>query len=391
MIPFEDAIDIVKKNTRILGTEKINYLNSLNRVLAEDVKSDMDMPPFNKSAMDGYACRKADIKDELEMIEVIPAGKTPEKKITKGTCSKIMTGAMIPEGADCVIIVEETEEAGENKIRFKKEKTSDNICEKGEDVKQGDVVLEKGTILTSRHIAPLAMVGCVEPLVYKMPKIGIIATGDEIVDPSVTPASGQIRNTNSFQLLLQCKNIGIEATYYGVAEDTEESISEFINKAKSENDLILLTGGVSMGDFDLVPGLLKKAGFNLLYDKVAVQPGKPTVFGVADDCYVFGLPGNPVSSYLIFELFAKTLIYGMMNRTEIVNEIKLELAENIKRKKTVRKAWLPVEVTEDGKIKKVSYHGSAHINALTKAFGIVNFPVGVDVLEKGTFVNVRQL
>ena len=391
MIPFEDAIDIVKKNTRILGTEKINYLNSLNRVLAEDVKSDMDMPPFNKSAMDGYACRKADIKDELEMIEVIPAGKTPEKKITKGTCSKIMTGAMIPEGADCVIIVEETEEAGENKIRFKKEKTSDNICEKGEDVKQGDVVLEKGTILTSRHIAPLAMVGCVEPLVYKMPKIGIIATGDEIVDPSVTPASGQIRNTNSFQLLLQCKNIGIEATYYGVAEDTEESISEFINKAKSENDLILLTGGVSMGDFDLVPGLLKKAGFNLLYDKVAVQPGKPTVFGVADDCYVFGLPGNPVSSYLIFELFSFSLIYGMMNRTEIVNEIKLELAENIKRKKTVRKAWLPVEVTEDGKIKKVSYHGSAHINALTKAFGIVNFPVGVDVLEKGTFVNVRQL
>ncbi|MFA8343368.1 MAG: gephyrin-like molybdotransferase Glp [Rhodothermaceae bacterium] len=391
MIPFEEAIEIVEKNVRVLGTEKVKFTESLNRILAQDVHSDMDMPPFDKSAMDGFACRSEDIKNELELIEVIPAGKTPEKKITPNTCSKIMTGAMIPLGADCVIIVEETEETAENKIKFLKDKTGKNICKKGEDVKAGDKVLEKGVMLTSRHIAPMAMVGCVEPEVYKLPKIGIIATGDEIVDPQITPASGQIRNTNSYQLIAQCKSMGIDATYYGVASDEEEVISEFITKAKLENDLILLTGGVSMGDFDLVPGLLKKAGFNLLFDKVAVQPGKPTVFGVADDCYVFGLPGNPVSSYLIFELFAKTLIYGMMGRTEKVNEVQLELAESVSRKKTVRKAWFPVEVTSDGKIKKVDYHGSAHINALAGAFGIIHFPVGVSVLEKGSFVNVRQL
>lgn len=391
MIPFEEAIEIVKKNTRVLGTEKISFTNSLNRVIAQDVHSDMDMPPFDKSAMDGFACRREDIGNELEVVEIIPAGKIPEKEIKPDTCSKIMTGAMIPEGADCVIIVEDTEELENNKIRFLKEKTGQNICFKGEDVKSGDPVLSKGVLLSSRHIAPMAMVGCVEPEVYKQPKIGIIATGDEIVDPHINPQPGQIRNTNSYQLITQCKNIGIEATYYGVASDEENVIKEFIQKAKLENDLILLTGGVSMGDYDLVPGLLKESGFNLLFDKVAVQPGKPTVFGVADDCYVFGLPGNPVSSYLIFELFAKELIYGMMGRNEKIKAARLELAESISRKKTVRKAWLPVELTEDGKIKKVNYHGSAHINSLTDAYGIIHFPVGVKVLEKGSFVNVRQL
>lgn len=391
MIPFEKAIGIMINNIVLIDKETVDIKDSLNRVLRQDVKSDMDMPPFDKSAMDGFACRMEDIGNELELIETIPAGYKPTKEIGKNQCSKIMTGAMIPLGADCVIIVEDTEELTDGKVKFQKGKTSVNICLKAEDVVKGDHLLDSGLRITPSVIASLALTGCVNPEVSIKPKIGIISTGDEIVEPYQMPMASQIRNTNSYQLLAQLYQLGCIPTYYGIVKDTKEATGNAIRKAKSENDLIILTGGVSMGEFDLVPGLLKENGFNILFDKVAIQPGKPTVFGRDGNKFVFGLPGNPVSSYLIFEIFVKEFLNKSMGLSQPVKLRKCILAKDFTRKRNVRHAWIPVSIDSNNFASPVEYHGSAHITALPQADGIMSVPVGVSELKKGEQIDVRQL
>ncbi len=391
MITYEEAINIVRQNLILLGAERVDIKESLNRVLREDIISDMDMPPFDKSAMDGYACRKEDIGAELEVVETIPAGSKPLKRIGINQCSKIMTGAMIPEGADCVIIVEDVMETGAGKIKYKKDKTADNTCLKGEDVKTGDKLLARGIRITPKEIASLALCGGVNPLVSIKPRVAIISTGDEIVEPYVKPGVTQIRNTNSYQLIAQCTDFGVVPNYYGIAPDTNEAIGDMIEKAKPENDLIILTGGVSMGDYDLVPALLKEKGFDILFDKVAIQPGKPTVFAKGGNKFVFGMPGNPVSSFIAFEFFVKELLAGLMGLEAYKKEIRCELANDYKRKKSERMARVPVKLGADGKAEVVEYHGSAHINSLAYAYGVITVPIGVNEIKKGAIVDVRQL
>ncbi len=391
MIKYEEAVEFIKSSIVLLDTEKADIKESLNRVLREDVFSDMDMPPFIKSAMDGYACRKEDIANKLEVVEIIPAGYKPQKSIGRNQCSKIMTGAMLPEGADCVIVVEETEETSRNIIKFLKENTSKNICLKGEDVVTGQKLLSTGTRITAKEIASLALCGYGNPLVSIMPRVGIISTGDEIVEPYVKPDISQIRNTNSYQLIAQCLAFGVTPNYYGIVPDTNEAISAVIEKAKPENDLLILTGGVSMGDYDLVPAILKSSGYNILFDKVAVQPGKPTVFGRDNNKFVFGMPGNPVSSFIVFEFFVKELLAGMMGLSEYKKVIHTELANGYKRKKNVRLARVPVKINSDGKAEIIEYHGSAHINSFAMADGVISIPVGVSELKKGSLIDVRQL
>ncbi|MHB8904579.1 MAG: molybdopterin molybdotransferase MoeA [Melioribacteraceae bacterium] len=391
MIPLEEAIDIIKQNKYQLGTEKVDFRESINRILREDIISDIDMPPFDKSAMDGYVCRREDLFNELNVVEIIQAGYEPQKKIGKNECSKIMTGAMMPEGSDCVIVIEEVEELAANKIKFKGEKTSNNICLIGEDVILGQKLVSSGTRITAKEIASLALCGKVNPTVSKKPKIGIIATGDEIVEPDLIPKKSQIRNTNSYQLMAQCFQFGCEPKYYGIAIDAEDEISKAIIKAKEENDLIIITGGVSMGDFDLVPAVLIKNGFKILFDQVAIQPGKPTVFGRDGNKFVFGMPGNPVSSFVCFEIFVKEFLAGLMGLNNHTRIFKMKLAKEIKRKKNKRLAWIPVKINSDGKIEPVEYHGSAHINALAFADGITSIPIGVNEIKEGSVVDVRQI
>jgi len=391
MITYEKAIEIVQSNIIQLGTERVELPKSLNRVLREDIFSDMNMPPFNKSAMDGFACRKEDIGNELEIIESIQAGYKPKKIVGKNQCSKIMTGAQIPEGADCVIIFEDVEYISENKIKFLKEKTSNNICYKGEDVIVGQKLLSSGIRITEKVISSIAMVGNWQPLVSIKPKVGIISTGDEIVEPFAKPNESQIRNTNAYQLLFQVEKFGCIPNYYGIVKDKQEEILSALKKAKEENDLIILTGGVSMGEFDLIPESLKKVGFNLLFEKVQQQPGKPTVFGKDESKFVFGMPGNPVSSFIMFEFFAKQLLAGMMGLKTFYKELNLELGQSYKRKRSERLGRIPVQINDKGKVIPVEYHGSAHINSLVDADGIISIPIGVVELKEGTKVNVRPI
>ncbi len=391
MIPFEEALRIVMDSAVRVGTERVAIGQALGRILAEDVVSDIDMPPFNKSAMDGYACRREGLGDELEIIETIPAGSVPKKCIGKNQCAKIMTGAMVPEGADCVIMLEYTENATVNTVRFVGKSTRDNICIKGEDVREGDVVLQKGVRITPAHIAVLGSAGCARPLVSQRVRAGIIATGDELVEPEEKPSPSQIRNSNGCQLLAQVERTRASARYFGITKDSEEAIGGMIKKAVAGSDVILVSGGVSVGELDLVPRMLRENGFDLLFEKVAIKPGMPTIFGVSEDAFVFGLPGNPVSTFVLFETLVKPFLYKMMGHDFRPPTIVAPLERTIRRKKTERMSWVPVAFTESGGVLPAEYHGSAHVHALCFADGLTAIPVGVAEIKEGTNVHVRQI
>lgn len=392
MILFEKAFQIVMNTVRALGVEQVSIDKALNRILAQDVTSDMDIPPFNKSAMDGYACRREDIFNELTIVETIPAAYIPQKRIHKNECAKIMTGAIVPPGADCVIKIEDTENISVNSIRYKMKTISKiNICYKAEDIKKGDVVLCKGEIIRPQHIAVLASVGCTSPVVACLPRVGIIATGNELVEPSEKPPESKIRNSNSYQLFAQVLAMGARPCNYGIAEDTEEVLDAKIKKAIAENDVIILSGGVSMGEFDLVPGILKNNGVKLLFEEVGIKPGYPTTFGISDDVFCFGLAGNPVSTFVLFEIMVKPFLYKMMGYDYMPYKITMPLGKTIARKHTERESIIPVAITNDEKVIPIEYHGSAHINSICRADGLILIPVGVKEIKEGTIVYVRQI
>ncbi len=391
MLPFEKALETVLNSACRSGTERVDFDCALNRILAEDVRSDMDIPPFNKSAMDGFACKRADLSNELTVIETIPAGYIPQKAIETNQCSKIMTGAMVPNGADCVIMKEYIENLTEDAIRFVGEKTSDNICHKAEDIRAGDIVLKKGIKLRPQHIAVLASAGNTQPLVSKRPNVAVIATGSELVEPTAKPGPSQIRNSNSFQLAVQIESMQATATNYGVAGDTADEIDTVFKKALKENDVILVSGGVSVGDFDFVPGIFRKNGIELLFEKISIKPGKPTVFGMLEKKYCFGLPGNPVSTFVLFEILVKPFLYKLMGHDYKPVNVRMPLEESLISKKAKRQRWLPVAITDKGTVEPVEYHGSAHINSLCRADGLVSMDVGVSKIEKGMSITVRLI
>jgi len=391
MKSFAEAFDIVMNSVRQLGAQRVELGLALNRVLAEDVASDIDMPPFNKSLMDGFACRRAELTNELTVVETIPPGAMPGKTIGKNQCAKIMTGAVVPEGADCVIMIEHTEALAHNRIRFIGKSTDSNIAARAQDVKKGDVILRAGVLIRAQHIAVLASCGCAEPLVTIAPKVGVIATGDELVEPDQKPTPYQIRNSNSFQLAAQVAGASAIPTNYGIAADTQAGIETALKKAMAENDVVIISGGVSVGDYDLVKEILQKNNVKLLFERVAVKPGRPTVFGVAEKVFCFGLPGNPVSGFVMFELLVKPFLYRMMGHDFKPPFSRGQLEKTITRKVTERDSWLPVVFRENGKITALEYHGSAHINALCEADGLLCVPAGVTEIKEGATVVVRQI
>lgn len=389
MITLEQAIHVVRDTNRPLDPERVQLTQSLNRVLREDIISDIEMPPFDKSAVDGYACRKTDIKNTLEVIETVAAGVQPVRRIGKNQCAKIMTGAVLPEGADCVLLREHVDGDGSREIRFNRESTEVNICFKGEDVTVGQKLVSTATRIAPNHIAALALAGYSEVLVGTKPTVGIIATGDEIVEPSEQPGQSNIRNSNAYQLIAHCEQFGCVSKYYGIVKDSNHSILSAIEEARDENDVLLLTGGVSAGDLDLVPTLLEKAQFETVFRGVGIQPGRPTIFGKLKQKYVFGIPGSPVASFVVFEVLVKELLASLMGLASFVRKSRCPLASSVTRQKTNRIGWRPVSIADDGKAHPIEYHGTAHISSYAKADGLIAIPIGTSELHEGDMIEVR--
>ena len=387
MIRFDKAFEIVMSCVERVENENVALSQANGRILYKDIISDRDMPPFDKSAMDGYACKSSDLDTPLRIIETIPAGYKPKKIVSQGECSKIMTGAIVPQGADCVVMVEHTKEENEL-IHIEKKTGLSNICYKGEDVKQGDKVLSAGTQLTPAEIAVLASVGCDPVPVARRPVIGVLATGSELVEPFQKPSSVQIRNSNSYQLCAQIERAGCLARYFGIAEDTPEHIDRMLKEALDGSDVVLLSGGVSMGDFDFVPDILQRNGVDLKFEKVAIKPGKPTVFGIKGGKYFFGMPGNPVSTFILFEMLVRPFLLTLMGGQDCHTILRAKMKETIQRKKAQRLEFIPIRLSNNGFVEYLEYHGSAHIHAYVKANGIIAFPIGVNELLAGTEVEV---
>ncbi len=391
MLDYKTAIDFMLSTVKKLPAGTVELDQALHRVLAEDIFYDTDMPPFDKSAMDGYACRKVDLHSELEVVEIVHAGKLPEKEIFKNQCCKIMTGAMLPSGADFVFKKEDAQVSESVKVKCLNPSSANHICYKGEDVKKGDKVLDKSTLITARHLPLLAGAGVTKPLVYNKPEVAIFATGTELVEPYQKPLPYQIRNTNSSQLTGKLAEMQIQAFYGGILPDNQALLAERLADAFKSYPVVLLTGGVSAGDFDLIPDVLAELGFKILIHSTAIKPGKPMVFAHKDDKYCFGLSGNPVSSFVQCELFVKPFLYALMGFNYQAPVLKLPLAKNLELEKSDRVVFLPANISAEMEVVPVEFHGSAHINALAGAAYVVEIDKGADKLKKGTLVDVRPL
>jgi molybdopterin molybdotransferase len=390
MIRIEEAYRLVTGAVEPMGTETVEIMDSLHRVLAEDVVSDVDMPPFDKSAMDGYACRTEDLGLPLRVVETIPAGKAPEKKIEKGQCSEIMTGAPVPDGADTVIKVEDTFIDNDGRVVFTGKAGKFNIAYKAEDVAEGDILIPKGTFLEPQHIAILAATGYTHPRVSVKPGVAIISTGDEIVEPGEKPGLSKIRNSNAYQLAAQVAKCGATPIYAGIARDNEQDTFDMLSDMAAKHEVVILTGGISMGKYDFIPQVFEKLGVEVLFKTLAVQPGKPTLFGKLGNKRIFGLPGNPVSAFNTFELLVKPYLRLSMGSGNGWKVVRLPMGTSYTRKKSGRDSFIPVHITE-GKAFPDDYHGSAHIQALVKADGFIMIPMGITQIEEGELVDVRQI
>ena len=391
MLEHKTAVELIISTVDKLPSEPVELQHALHRVLAEDVFYDSDMPPFNKSAMDGFACREADLQNVLEVVETIHAGKLPEKEISKNQCFKIMTGAVVPAGADFVFKKEDAAIMDSGKVRWIGTDRVNHICYKGEDIKTGDKVLGKSTFITSRHLPLLAGAGIFRPLVYRQPQLAVFATGTELVEPHVKPLSFQIRNTNSSQVIGQLAEMNIPAYYGGILPDEQNALMHELARAFETHQVIVLTGGVSVGDFDLVPGILAKLGFNTLIHSIAIKPGKPMVFARKNNLYCFGLSGNPVSSFVQFELFVKPFLFALSGYEFEPVVYKLPLGRELVRGNAGRTVFLPANLTGDMEVVPVDFHGSAHIHALGGVSCLMEIEKGIEKIEKGALVNVRPL
>ena len=388
MIDFKEAFEVVQTNLRyVTQIEEVELANCAGRVLARNIAADRPAPPFNRVAMDGYACRKEDIGKELEMIEVVPAGKKPEKVIGSSQCSKVMTGCPLPEGAEMVFMVEISDVKDDGMvICTKPEKAgAENYAKIGEDAQRGTVLIFHGTILEAKHVQTLAAVGIAKVPVFRKPVIGIIATGDELVEPNETPLAHQIRNSNGYSLYAQMKKFGADVKYYGIVKDDAQETYEILKKADEECDAVLMSGGVSEGDFDFVPEAMRKVGYNILFDKVKIKPGKPTTFAISKNSVCFGMPGNPVSTFVIAEILVKPYLMAAMSATYKPKMVKTIITNGFSRRRTVRMEYVPIKLNLDGTASVLNYHGSGHLTALIEADGFVPIQAGVSEIERGAF------
>lgn len=390
MIAFEEALNVIASSKTPLAIEEIPLVRALYRILAQDVLSDVDMPPFDKSAMDGFACRKGDLDNELLIVEEIPAGRVPDKQISAGQCARIMTGAMVPQGADYVLMKEHAAILAFDSVKCSRFTDNTNICYRGEDVKIGDTLLSAGMRLLPAQMAIMAAAGCIRPKVYKLPKVAVLSTGNELVEPDKKPASGKIRNSNGIQLIAQTLHFGIQADYLGIIPDNKEKLTEILESTLKKYQLILISGGVSVGDYDFVPSVLQQLGVDILIHGMNVKPGKHLLFGKRENHYVLGLPGNPVSSFVLFEMLVKPLLNRITGNREDFRWLSVPLGKAYHRKKGDTLFFIPVSLHQGTAI-PIEYHGSAHINAYAGANGIMEVPVGVLSIKEGDLVHVRPI
>ncbi|HHD2601680.1 TPA: gephyrin-like molybdotransferase Glp [Clostridium perfringens] len=402
-IALEEALEILNKNTKALKSEVVSIKDSLKRVLYGDVKSKINNPPFNKSVFDGYAFKSEDSKGtskenpiELKIVDEIFAGDFSEIEIKSGEAIRIMTGAPIPVGADCVLKQEETERHGDLVKIFKEMKVNENISFMGEDIKIGETLIKKGKRLDYADLGIMASSGISEVIVYKKPKVSIISTGDEVCDINSTLKPGKIYDSNLYSLSARIEELGYNLLSMEHVGDNILKIGEAIEKAFEKSDILFTTGGASVGEKDLMQKVSESIGFEKLFWKIKIKPGSAVVCSKRQEKILISLSGNPNAALTTFELLGKSVLKKLEGEEENIN-IKREkgILMDSFNKKSPQRRFLRGNVIYDEKGAKVYItqikSGNGILSSLLNANCLIEIEKGNEGLNRGEVVNIIKL
>ncbi|HVJ06183.1 MAG TPA: gephyrin-like molybdotransferase Glp [Candidatus Saccharimonadales bacterium] len=395
MTAFEEARRIILEEITPLDAEQVQLLESLGRVLAEDVMAPWSLPSFSNSAMDGYAVRAEDCRDGrvLPIIDYIPAGGHATKDVTPGTAIKIMTGAPVPEGCDSIVPLEDANESDGSLRVVKPVKLHQHIRLAGEDVGKGETVLVAGTVVRPYEINMLASFGKKQVAVVRRPRVAVVATGDELVELGTVPLPGQIVNSNAYSMVAAITSVGAVPVMVGIARDTLESTREKLTEGLNA-DVLITSAGVSVGDRDLVREVLESLGVEIVFWRVKVKPGKSMAFGRKDGKFVFALPGNPVSGMLTFEEFVAPALLKMMGHRKTLKPLFPAVLQGALKKKAGQIHLVRVRLEYiDGKYLAWSAgkQDSGRMKTLLQANGLAVLPEDRDSFATGEEIQVHLL
>jgi molybdopterin molybdotransferase len=400
-----DAQKCILESVNLLAAESVGLEQSLGRVLAEDVRANRDLPPYDVSAMDGYALRSADLANIpaiLEVIEDIKAGDMPGKTVKVGQSARIMTGAPVPQGADAVIRVEDTQSLSEDKVQINAAvKPGNDIRMQGEGMRNGDVVLTAGTEITPGVIGVLATVKQAQVQVYRRPRVAILSTGNELEDMDDPVDPNKIPNSNSYALMAQVQALGIEPDLLGIARDDPDELEEYLQRGL-RFDVLLVSGGTSVGVHDYVRPTIEALGVQMKFWRVAMKPGHPVAFGIRPssatathaETIVFGLPGNPVSSMVCFEQFVAPALHRMMGHQRLFRRtMAARLTHNVKHRPGRTEFVRVTLAKEEGGYAATSTgaQGSGMLLSMARADGLLVVPADSTGLAAGAAVTVQLL
>jgi len=396
-LKVSEAQRVILESVMTLGTEQVKLEHSLGRVLAEDIRANRDLPPYDVSAMDGFALRSADVADaptELAIIEDIKAGDMPSKTVSTGLCARIMTGAPMPAGADAVIRVEDTEAMLDNKVRILKPvKAGNDVRPCGENMRDGDVVLTTLTEITPGVIGVLATVKAAQFSVFRRPRVAILSTGNELEAMGEPVDMVKIPDSNSYALMAQVQALGIEPVLLGIARDDPIELEQHLRRGL-EYDVLLVSGGTSVGVHDYVRPTIEKLGVQMKFWRVAIRPGHPLAFGTAGKTAVFGLPGNPVSSMVCFEEFVIPALRSMMGNPCLFRRTIVARIAHAVKFRPGRTEFIRVQLTQDEAGYVASATGtqsSGVLLSMAKADGLMIVPFDSTGLSAGEQVTVQLL
>jgi molybdopterin molybdotransferase len=400
MIPIHEAISMVLEQTPKLEIESVALSHSLGRILADDIIADTDLPPFDRAQMDGYAIRAADVANTPARLRIVgesAAGSGWHHEMKAGEAVRIMTGAPVPVGADAVQQVELTREANRgNEVEILEPvEAGRSIVRQGAEIKAGETVLRAGEDINAAMIATLASFGYAEVKVGRRPRVAVMATGSELVDVDQKPGRDQIRDSNNYTIAAYAALAGATVERLPLAVDDTEELKKQIAKAAAQSDVLITSGGVSMGVYDFTKAALKELGAEIYFERVALRPGKPTVFARLGNTLVFGLPGNPVSVTVTFNLFARTALRVMQGAKQAaLKEETAVLASDLKGS-IERESYLPAVLRTDEKgtllAEPLKWGGSSDFVAFARATALINVPAGVKMIEGGSPVRIVRL
>ena len=400
MIPVADAIQIVLDQTTSLPTESVALADSLGRILAEEIVADCDLPPFDRAQMDGYAIRAADVVNAPARLRIVgesAAGDGWHHEMKAGEAVRIMTGAPVPAGADAVQQVEltrEIDDAGFVEI-LEPVETGRSLVKQADEIRVGETVLRAGEEINAAMIATLASFGYAQVKVGRRPRVAVMATGCELVDVDQMPGRDQIRDSNNYTIATYASLAGATVERLPLVGDDTEELKRQIAKACEASDMLITSGGVSMGVYDFTKAALKELGAEIFFERVALRPGKPTVFARLGDALVFGLPGNPVSVAVTFNLFARTALRAMQGAKEVMLPADTAvLARDLKGSKD-RESYLPAILRTDEKgsllAEPLKWGGSSDFVAFAKATALINLPIKTHSASAGGVVRIVRL